>query len=172
MSEVITLDPWQYKACMDLAATRMATSNEAGWNNASTYERGYLLRTTQEVTGACGEMAAARALDIFWSPSVNTFHNVTDLPFGIEVRSSTDMTYNLIVRDNDADDRAYVLVLGEPPRLTVVGWFIGADAKREAYARDPHGLRPCWIVPRADLHHIDVLKEHIADEKKKRMETV
>jgi hypothetical protein len=170
VSADVTLDPWQFKACMDLAATRMATSNEAGWNHASTYRRTYLLRATQEITGACGEMAAAIALDIFWSPSVNTFHAIPDLPFGIEVRSSTDPKYNLIVRANDPDDRAYVLVLGEPPDLTVVGWYIGADAKRDEYARNPHGMRDCWIVPNAELHDVDVLREHIADQKAKRKE--
>lgn len=161
MAVDVTLDPWQYKACMDLAATRMATSNQAGWDHASTYERGYLLRTTQEVMGACGEMAAALALNVFWSPSVNTFHGTSDLPGNIEVRSTTERGYSLIVRDNDPPNRIYVLVVGEPPTLTVVGWMTGTDARQDRFLRDPHSHRPAWFVPQSELTPINVLAEDL-----------
>lgn len=161
---IVTLDPWQYKFCVGVAADRMATSNTAGWNHASTYERDYLERTREEIIGACGEMAAALALNVFWSPSVNTFHAVSDLPGNVEVRSTPKTTgrVSLIIRDNDPDDRVYVLVVGVPPTLDVVGWYIGADAKQPHYLSDPGEKRPAWFVPRAELHAVEVLAEHLA----------
>jgi len=164
VSVEVTITPWQYKACVDCAAARMATSNEAGWNHASTYRRTWLERTAEEITGICGEMAAATALNVFWWPSVNTFHATSDLPGGVEVRSTTKTQgrVSLIIRDNDPDDRVYVLVTGEPPTMTVVGWIIGADAKRDEYLSDPRDMRPAWFVPRRDLNPIPVLAEHLA----------
>lgn len=168
---IVTLDPWQYKFCVGVAADRMATSNEAGWNHASTYKRSHLERTVEEVVGACGEMAAAIALNVFWSPSVNTFHKVSDLPGNVEVRSTTKVNgrVSLIIRDNDPADRIYVLVTGEPPTLDVVGWYIGADARQDRWRCDPKELRPAWFVPRDELHPIEVLAEELAQARK--MET-
>jgi len=168
MTETITLDPWQFKCCAALAADRMATSNDAGWNNASTYERTYLKRLEEETVGACGEMAAAKALDIFFSPSVNTFHKTTDLPHNIEVRATNrdpNGRVSLIIRKNDPSDRIFVLVNGEPPVMHVLGWFIAEDAKKPEYLDNPNGHRESWFVPKDHLHPIAELKSWIAEKK-------
>lgn len=167
MPVTVTLTPWQYKACVDCAAARMATSNEAGWDHASTYRRTYLERTAEEIVGVCGELAAARALNVFWYPSVNTFHAVSDLPGGIEVRSTTKTTgrVSLIVRDNDPVDRVYVLVTGEPPDMNVVGWISGADARSDEFRCNPNGDRPAWFVPVSRLAPINVLAEDIITDR-------
>lgn len=162
MSVDVTLSPWQFKACMDGAAVRMATSNVAGWNHASTYKRTWLERTNEEIVGMCGEMAAAIALNVFWWPSVNTFHAESDLPNGIEVRSTIKRGHKLIVRPNDPDDRIYVLVVGDPPTMTVVGWMVGADAKQDRFSFNPDDIRPAWFVPQSDLNPINVLAAEIA----------
>lgn len=154
MSVIVSLTPWEYKACVDVAATRMATSNAAGWNHASTYARTYLQRTEEEIVGACGEMTVAKVFDCYWSPSVNTFHATTDLPHDTEVRSTTRLDGSLIVRDNDPDDRIYILVTGEPPSMTVVGWITGAEAKQPQWLRNPHGHRPAWFVPQSALQPV------------------
>lgn len=151
MAVTVTISPWEYKACMDVAAARMATSNIAGWNHQSTYQRTYLQRTEEEIVGACGEMAVAKVLDCYWSPSVNTFHAVTDLPRSMEVRSTVRTNGSLIVRANDPDDRIYILVTGQPPEMTVVGWINGADAKQDCWKDNPHGHRQAWFVPQDAL---------------------
>lgn len=155
MAVEITLTPWEFKFCAEVASARMATSNDAGWNHASTYRRDHLQRMTEEIVGACGEMAAAKALNVFWSPSVNTFHRSSDLPGGIEVRSTTEIANSLIVRDNDRDDWAYILVVGNPPIMTVVGWLFGYEAKSEKFLRNPHNNRPAWFVPQPELTPIN-----------------
>lgn len=164
MTVEITVNAWQYRYCVDVAAMRMATSNVAGLNHSSTYSRDYLQRLQEETVGACGELCAAKALNVFWWPSINEFHHTSDLPGDIEVRTTCDKTNSLIIRNNDPDHRAYVLVTGRPPTMTVVGWMTGADAKQDRFLRDPHKYRPAWFVPQSALVPIHVLARHVASQ--------
>ncbi len=147
----ITLDPWEFKHCVDVANIRMAISNERDLNHASTYVRGYVERIKQETLGACGEMAVCKVIGKFWKPSVNTFHNIADIEPDIEVRSTDRQDGCLIVRDNDPDERWYFLVIGEPPNVTVVGYIRGADARQERWLRNPNDFRKAYFVPQSAL---------------------
>lgn len=147
----VTLNHWEYKACVDLANARMATSNAGSLNHASTYRRTYAERINEEVIGACGEMALCKAMGWYFSPSVNTFHTIPDVGANIEVRSTARDNGSLIVRDNDDNDRWYVLVTGEPPCMTVRGRIRGDQAKHPRWVRDPHGHRRAWFVPQSAL---------------------
>lgn len=151
MAIEINLTPWEYKSCVDLANTRMAISNDRGFNNASTYERTYAERVSEEVVGACGEMAVCKAMNRFFSPSVNTFHGTPDVGGRTEVRATARPDGSLIVRDNDSDERWFVLVTGEPPLMVVRGGILGRDAKQDGWLRDPHGHRKAWFVPQTAL---------------------
>jgi hypothetical protein len=150
----VTIDDWEFKACVDVANSRMAVSNSNGMNHASTYERDHLTRIQQEIVGACGEMAVCKTLGKFWSPSVNTFHAIADVAADIEVRSTDRLDGSLIVRDNDADDRFYFLVVGVPPLLNVIGYIQGVDAKQDRFVRNPNGHRSAWFVPQSELKPI------------------
>lgn len=147
----MTITPREFTAAVEVGAQRLAASAEAGHNHASTYQRGYLERLQQETIGACGELAFCKALGRFWSPSVNTFHSVADVGSNVEVRATTRDDGALIVRDNDALDRWFVLITGEPPNLTVRGCIRGDQARRPEWVRDPHGHRLAWFVPQHAL---------------------
>ena len=147
----ITLMPWEFKFCVDVANQRMASSQQKALNHASTYERGHLKRIEEEVIGACAEMVAAKYLGKFWSPSVDTFHKVPDIEPNIEVRGTIGEHNSLIVRRNDADDRWYILVVGKPPTMTVIGCIQGAEAKQDRWLRNPNGHREEWFVPQSAL---------------------
>jgi hypothetical protein len=69
----------------------------------------------------------------------NTFHRVPDCLRNAEVRATRRENGCLIVRDNDADDRQFVLVVGDPPVVRIAGYLRGGDAKRDKWLRDPHG---------------------------------
>lgn len=150
----IKLTPSDYKAAVDCANMRMFTSNEAGWNNASTYKRSYSERLTQEVIGACGELAFCKAMNWFWSPSVNTFHDIPDVGSSVEVRATNLDTGSLILRDNDDDERWFILVTGEPPLMTIKGRIKGYDGKKDQWLKNPHGHRNSWFVPQSALYSI------------------
>lgn len=147
----VTLTHWEYKAAVDCANIRMATSNAAGWNNASTYKRTYAERIAEEIIGVCGEISACKALGWYWSPSVNTFHHTPDVGSDVEIRATAKDNGSLIHRDNDDPARWYILVTGEPPNMIVRGRIKGYDARRDEWVRNPHGHRQAWFVPQSAL---------------------
>ena len=150
----VTLGHWQFHAAVGAANNRMALSNESGLNNASTYQRGYMRRLHQETIGACGEFAVAKLYGKSWRPSVNTFHIEPDVGSAIEVRATARETGRLIVRDNDADDRWFILVTGKPPNLIVRGRIKGINAKKDKWVRNPNAHRSAWFVPQSALEPI------------------
>lgn len=147
----VSLNEWEIKACVDTAITRMAVSHGKRLNHSNVRQRSHLTRIANEINGVCGEMAVCKALGKFWTPSVNTFHREPDIAPDIEVRTTDNVNGSLIVRDDDADDRWYFLVVGEPPTLNVVGYIRGAAAKDQRWLRNPHEHRPSYFVPQSAL---------------------
>ncbi len=129
---------------------RMATSHASDLNHATTYERSFHERVVQEFIGICGEMAVAKFRDKWWIPPLNEFHRTPDVA-ATEVRSTYREDGCLILRDNDPDDRFYVLVTGTPPVLNIVGYIRGRDGKADEFRRNPNGYRLAWFVPQDAL---------------------
>lgn len=111
---------------------------------------------TKHVEGACGEIAAAKAINRYWCPSVNTF-GAADLDLTIQVRTRSRHDYDLIIRPEDNPDHCYVLVTGKAPRFTVRGYRIGHAARRDVWQQSHGGRPPAWFVPQADLWPISDL---------------
>lgn len=147
----VTITDWEYWNAVQLGNLRMAISNERKLNHASTYKRTYSERLKQEVIGACGEIALCKAMGWYWSPTVNTFHYIADVKADIEVRATEESDGSLIFRDNDHDDRWYVLVTGVAPNFIVRGRIKGSDCKRDEWLRNPHGHRQSFFVPQGAL---------------------
>lgn len=102
------------------------------------------------VFGAQCEVAAAKVLGRYWPGSVNTFKDA-DLPPNIQVRGRVRPDAELILRDDDADDELFVLVTGEAPTFTVVGYTTGEHAKHPHWLRAPKGRPPAYFVPQYEL---------------------
>ena len=102
-----------------------------------------------DIEGACGEMAVAKVLGVFWDGSVDTF-SANDLP-NLQVRTSPDVNDRLIVRPGDSDTGRWCLVTGAFPDYVVHGWISGADAKRPEWSRDYNGRPPAYFVPQQAL---------------------
>ena len=60
------------------------------------------------IEGCAGEMAAAKALGYYWTPSVNTFKIGGDIGEAIQVRTRSKHTYELIIRPDDRDGDTFV----------------------------------------------------------------
>lgn len=127
------------------------------------------------VYGAAGEIAAAIALDLGYTPTVNTFKKggdlgtfrVDGLAVSIQVRTRSQSHYELIVRGDDRNDDVFVLVTGEKdsPQFRVVGWIVGRDAKKSVW-RQTYGNRPgAYFVPHRALNKMTSLKKHLKNEK-------
>lgn len=109
------------------------------------------------IEGACGELAAAKYLDMHWDGSIDTFKE-PDLPL-IQVRTRSRHDYELLVRPEDDDAAIWLLVTGNCPSYWLRGWAMGQECKREEWLRE-HGQRPrAHFVPTSALRPIRHLKE-------------
>jgi len=111
----------------------------------------------EHIEGACGELAVAKLLGVYWDGSVDTFAR-NDLP-GLQVRTRSSHGWDLIVRQDDADATRWVLVTGRCPTFLVRGWIFGHEAKRPQWLRT-HGDRPgAYFVPKEHLRPMEALME-------------
>ena len=108
--------------------------------------------------GACGELAFCKAIGAEWSASNFSFKN-PDHGRGIQVRTSSckklippDNFGNLIIRECDNDDHAFVLVVGNPPHFLIKGWIAGRGGKTDKWRTAYAGRPPAWFVPYKFLH--------------------
>jgi len=111
---------------------------------------------TIHIEGAAGELAVAKALNLFWDGTVNTFKRGGDIGDKLQVRTRSKDYYDLLIRQNDKDEDIFVLVVGQIPNFKVVGWMRGVDAKQEKYSQT-YGNRPsAYFVPQKDLNSFPI----------------
>ena len=105
---------------------------------------------TPHIEGACGEMVVAKALNRYWSGSVNTYSQPDVAEYQVRTRSKPE--YQLIVRPDDDDEAPFVLVRGRAPSYDIVGWLYGYEAKQSIWLRTYGNRRPAYFVPDEALH--------------------
>lgn len=135
---------WQeLRAAAGCGVTRRIVSLHQG-NNAHVHTRHSNWST--DIDGAAAELAAAKVLGLFWSPSVNTF-KAPDVG-SIQVRSTSYASGHLLVRPNDPDDAVFLFLRGSYHRWEVVGSIRSSSAKQPAFWRPGNGSEVgCWWVP-------------------------
>ncbi len=111
---------------------------------------------SEHIEGACGEIAVAKLLGIFWDGSVNAW-KASDLP-GLQVRTRSRHDYDLIVRPSDDDHASWVLVTGRCPHYRVHGWITGAAAKRPEFLKNYGGRPAAYFVPASELRRMDEMQ--------------
>ena len=129
------------------------------------------------IKGAAAECAVAKALDMFWDGSVDTFHEKADIGENVEVRSVKDEQRHLLVRPEDPiKDRNYVLVVdlwrkGGEPNYIIQGWLPGEECVQEEFKTDfgrPE-RPPCFGVPVSRLRPISTLRTLAIDKLDERL---
>lgn len=147
--EVVRLQWYEFMSAVIVGLMRFSTSGLQNLNphQSTGAPRSWMERLNDEIIGACAENAFCRARGIYWDRSINTFHGRPDAGRVWEVRATGRADGALIVRDNDPDDRWYVLVIADPPQFRIVGAMQGKAAKRPQWVRNPGGRRPSWFVP-------------------------
>ncbi len=103
----------------------------------------------QDIQGAAAELAVAKHLNRYWDGSVNTYKR-GDVGF-LQVRSTPLLDGSLIVREGDADNDVFVLVVGSIPTFRVVGSISARDAKDTSFRRAPNGRPAAYFVPQSAL---------------------
>lgn len=126
----------QLSALRDQRPDAYGFAADAGWN--------------VHIEGACGEAVVAKVLNRYWNGSVDSFRQGGDVG-ATQVRTRSKHSYELIVRPDDRDEDAFVLVTGAAPSFRVVGYIIGRDAKRPEYLQTYGGRPAAYFVPHKEL---------------------
>lgn len=115
------------------------------------------------IDGAAAEMAAAKSMGVYWSGSINTFKEESDLLGNIEVKNTAYHDGYLRISKNDLDDQLCVLVTGIAARndFIVQGWIKSGDAKKDKYRPIEGNTNTSWLVPQHDLNDMETIKDHI-----------
>jgi len=76
---------------------------------------------------------------------------------GIDVKTRSKASYDLIVQKNEPAEKKYVLVTIQNKTTLIHGWIHGGEAMQEKFWADPAKGRPAYFVPKEYLHPIDTL---------------
>jgi hypothetical protein len=111
-----------------------------------------------DLIAARGEMAVAKALNLYWSGTVGDYGAI-DVGGCVEVRSRTKDWHALILHPEDQDDLPFVLAdVSAPPNIRLVGWLYGKEGKSDRFWSDPSGKnRPAFFIEQKHLHPMNEL---------------
>jgi len=101
-----------------------------------------------DIRGAYGECIIAKHFGVFWN---GTIGQRGDDVKRLRVRMTTKDDGCCIVRTEDPNDRAHVLVVGRKPIFEICGWIWGLDAKRDNWLKPVNGREPAYFVPQVCL---------------------
>ena len=151
----VNLEWFEYRMASYVGLNRQLSSMRKGRRDAHGFDgTGW----SEHIEGACGELAVSKHLGRYWDGSIDTFKNA-DLGEKIQVRTSHNHSYKLLVRPNDDDNHAYVLVTGRCPNYRIWGYIIGRDAKIDEYIDAPLGRPPAYFVPKEKLRDVNELMD-------------
>ena len=109
--------------------------------------------------GAAGEMAVASYLGM----KDKLYRETTakresdDLP-GIDVKTRSKHSYDLIVQKHSNPDKKFVLVTIENKEVLIHGWCFGGEAMQPQFWADPARGRPAFFYPQQHLRSMEELK--------------
>lgn len=111
---------------------------------------------TPHIEGACGELAVAKYLGVFWNGALGNLG--ADDVGNFQVRRRTRMDWDLLIQPDDDDNDAFIAIVGKLPKLYICGWMMARDAKRQEWWADKSGKnRPAFFVPQSALRDISEL---------------
>ena len=108
--------------------------------------------------GAAGEMAVASYLGMKHElyKEVEAKRGSDDLP-GIDIKTRSKHSYDLIVQKQENPDKKFVLVTIENQQTLLHGWCYGRQAMDARYWADPARGRPAFFMPKENLHPMETL---------------
>ena len=109
--------------------------------------------------GAAGEVAVASYLGLkeHLFKETEAKRGSDDLPGGIDVKTRSKASYDLIVQRQSDPNRKFVLVTIESQQTLIHGWCYGKDAMQDQFWKDPARGRPAYFVPQSALHPMETL---------------
>jgi hypothetical protein len=109
--------------------------------------------------GAAGEMAVASYMGLkeHLYLEKEAKRGSYDLP-GIDVKTRSKASYDLIVQKREDPRKKFVLVTIENQKTLLHGWCYGEEAMQEQFWADPARGRPAFFVPKTVLRSMETLK--------------
>ncbi len=175
------MNSWRHKPLVDLkwyevemaaqvGIKRMCSSMALDLKDAHglDFTKSKLSPVDMAVNSACGELAVAKYLGLFWDGSIDKhghLKNEPDIgPYQVRTRvfrySHSIKEPELIFRDTDSPEQIFILAFGYLFAFRIMGWIKGIEAKGLG-CREDRGNRnaPAWFVGWRQLKEIEELKE-------------
>jgi hypothetical protein len=109
----------------------------------------------QMAESMAAEWLVAKTLGIDYEPGITWDKSKADVGDHIEVKWSANPASNLWIQDSDRHDRdVAVLVVGNTPKMHIVGWIPVIMAKKPRYRNNSQSN---WSVPQINLQPIETL---------------
>jgi|TARA_R100000458_G_scaffold25005_2_gene22522 hypothetical protein len=149
---------------VELTPTELLMGHTIGTMRQAALQLSRNVRYDAHIMGARGEIAVAKALNVYWDSSVNSFKSRGDVG-DIEVRTTTyvpPQSCSLYVTDRDHDDRRFVLVSQiDDATYQLNGWASGSDVKKRGVYESKAAGKPSAYWLRYDqLHDMDDMSEY------------
>jgi len=109
--------------------------------------------------GAAGEVAVASYLGMkeHLFKEIEARRGSDDLP-GIDVKTRSKASYDLIVQRSEDPQKRFVLVTIQDQKTLLHGWCYGHEAMQERFWADPARGRPAYFVGKEHLRPMETLK--------------
>lgn len=115
------------------------------------------------IEGAIGEFAVAKALNIHWAGTLDTYKRGGDIGANVQVRNRSRHDWELQIREDDIpkdgeQEQYFVLVTGTGFDRVVRGWFPSRQPKEAAWWKNHGGHGYAWFVPQDRLNPLHELE--------------
>lgn len=100
-----------------------------------------------DIIGCIAEFALAKYLNVYWTSVVDD--GVANLAGDVgkfQVRSTSWLTGNLILRDTDKDDAVFVLAIVGDRHVDFAGWIIASEGKKSGLKKDDENGIHYWVT--------------------------
>jgi hypothetical protein len=105
--------------------------------------------------GALAELKVAQWLGKKIKLTHGTFKDVADCGHDVEVRAVRKLDGKLVLRDNDATDRRYILTYVSRSTVKLLGWLEGYMAIERGVRANPGGYKEAYFVAQGDLWEME-----------------
>ena len=155
---VFTFTEEERRIAMEEGMRRQRVNEEKGLRGRNRGPRFGQKALDVHLLGAAGEMAVASYLGLKQElyKEVEAKRGSDDLP-GIDVKTRSKHSYDLIVQRQEDPKKKFVLVTIQDQKTLIWGWCYGEEAMREEYWADPARGRPAYFVGKEVLKSMHLL---------------
>ncbi len=148
------------RQAMEEGMRRQATNEARGLRGRNNGPRFGDKALQVHLLGAAGEMAVASHLGLkeHLYAEREARRGSDDLPGGIDVKTRSRHSYDLIIQKSENADKRFVLVTIQDHKTLIHGWCYGHEALQERFWADPARGRPAYFVRKEYLRPMETLK--------------